>query len=298
MDIPGASPRVPSPRVPRLSGSIAQLPGVLGDLRQRGAWEADERQLAEKLAVREDARGLWRAMLEEYTVRRLAVAGDQLPGFSEADEYMTGLWKSQLVDDLMWQSAVQYLDASVRISLDRYRSPRWSWISVLDHDEPTLRAASFITHSQHILLGLGGGDENTASLVRHKAPLAHDGAPFGRVLSGEITLRAQVAAIPENLGAEEERGRWEAVLAACDYQLSGEDASRLRLLRLRTGWQGGAGTSRTQRGDAGFLVLPCEGSGDGSFWRRVGCFWDWIDAGDGVPLLDWDAVGFGQTTLV
>ena len=156
-------------------------------------------------------------MLEEYTVRRLAVASDRLPvlaGFAKTlaglsasgDDYLAGLWKGQLVDDLMWQSDVQRMDPGVRISLDLYREPGWSWTSVLDHDEGILKAASFITNPQHIRARLGGGDENIASLVRHKVSL--------RVLSGEVTLRAQVAAIPGNLETHEDKGRRQSSLKA------------------------------------------------------------------------------------
>lgn len=29
-----------------------------------------------------------------------------------------------------------------------------------------------------------------------------------------------------------------------------------------------------------------------------GCFWDWVDAEHGVPLVYWDAVDFGEVTLI
>lgn len=273
------------------------------------AWEPDERKLSEKLAVCANARGLWQAMLDEYTVRRLTETGDRLPalaGFarmwaressSPPGEYMAGLWEGQVVDDLMWRSGVQHIGSDVRISLDRYRKPGWSWISVLDHDEPEkLKAGSFITNPQRIRTRLGGYDENKASLVRHSVSLAHAGAPFGRVLGGEITLRAQVAPIPKSFEDEKEKGRWQAILASCDYRLSAADADRLLLLRLKVGGQWDALTRRSQYGDGGLLILPCDQ--DSSVCRRVGCFWDWSDAEDGTPLVDWDAAGFQETTLI
>ena len=273
------------------------------------AWEPDERKLSEKLAVRANARGLWQAMLEEYTVRRLTKTDDRLPalaGFarmwalespSSPGKYMAGLWEGLLVDDLMWRSGVQHMDSDVRISLDRYRKPGWSWISVLDHDEPEmLKAGSFITNPQRIRTRLGGYDENKASLVRHSVSLAHADAPFGRVLGGEITLRAQVVPIPKSLGGEKERGRWEAILRSCDYRLSAADIGRLLLLRLKIGGQWDPLTSRAQHGDGGLLILPRDQNS--SVCMRVGCFWDWSDAEDGVPLVDWYAVGFQETTLI
>lgn len=274
------------------------------------AWERDERKLAQKRAERDSTQGMWQVMLGEYTVRRLTDTGDRLPalaGFARTwarrssagpGEYMAGLWRGRLMDDLMWRGGTQHMDPDVRIGLDRYRTPGWSWISVLDHEEPeALRAASFITTPQRVRRKLGGGDEDAASLVRHAVSLAHADAPFGRVLAGEITLRAQVAPVPGDLGGEAERERWEAVLASCDYRLSDGEAGRLLLLRLKLGWQWDSGqTNRAQNGDGGLLVLP-DGQ-DTSVCRRVGCFWDWFDAEDGAPLVGWDAVAFRETTLI
>lgn len=112
-----------------------------------GAWKPDERKLAEKRAVRANARGLWQAMLEEYTVRRITETEDRLPalaGFANIwaeqasappGQYMAGFWEGQLIDDLMWRSGVQHMDPGVRISSDRCRRPGWSWIAVLDQAE-------------------------------------------------------------------------------------------------------------------------------------------------------------------
>lgn len=100
----------------------------------RDAREPDERKPAEKLAVRDNACGLWQVMLEEYTVRRHAVMGDRLPALeglvktwfgSSSGESFSGLWKRELVDDLTWQSGGQHMDSIVRIPWDRYRRPGW-----------------------------------------------------------------------------------------------------------------------------------------------------------------------------
>ncbi|KAL2105531.1 hypothetical protein VUR80DRAFT_8220 [Thermomyces stellatus] len=156
-----------------------------------GAWKPDERKLAEKRAVRANARGLWQAMLEEYTVRRITETEDRLPalaGFANIwaeqasappGQYMAGFWEGQLIDDLMWRSGVQHMDPG-RCSIK-------------------LKAGSFITSSQRIQTRLGGNDENKASPIRHSVSLAQADAPFGRAVGGEIALRAQVVPVPENI---------------------------------------------------------------------------------------------------
>ena len=278
----------------------------------RDTWVPDVRKLNEKLVKGENARRLWQSMLEEYTVRRLTAASDRLPaiagfariwarmaGLSE-DEYVAGLWKGQLIDDLMWQSGVHHVGDEARIGLDQYRQPGWSWISVLDREgSDMMKVASFITNPQHIRLRLGGRDENVASLIRHSISLAHPNAPFGRVLSGEITLRAQVVGIPKDIETEKEKDRWVTILDACDYEVPAEEASRLQLLRLKVAWQWDSRrTGRAQCGNGGLLILPCGHSQPASSWRRVGCFWDWVDADEGSPLVDWDVVDFQEVTLI
>lgn len=70
-------------------------------------------------------------MLWLYGPRKLTRATDKLPAISGIaslyaekinDEYLAGLWRSQLVEGLMWQSL------SFRRVQD-YRAPSWSWAS-------------------------------------------------------------------------------------------------------------------------------------------------------------------------
>ena len=68
------------------------------------------------------------------------------------------------------------------------------------------------------------------------------------------------------------------------------------LLRLKAAWQWDPMTRRAQHGESGLLVLPC--GQDTSNCRRVGCLWDWVDTEYRVPLVDWDAVDFRETTLI
>ncbi|KAI1344433.1 HET-domain-containing protein [Xylariaceae sp. FL0016] len=73
----------------------------------------------------------WRLLISEYTERQLTRTADKLPALSgvaqifsvafDQDQYLAGLWRGDLVRDLLW---LVYHDA-VKISGDR--APTWSW---------------------------------------------------------------------------------------------------------------------------------------------------------------------------
>lgn len=81
---------------------------------------------------RNAALALWYSLLWNYGDRRLTEASDKLPAISGIarllaerldDEYMAGLWRKSLIEELLWQGL------KVR-RLPQYRAPSWSWASV------------------------------------------------------------------------------------------------------------------------------------------------------------------------
>ncbi|KAH7044651.1 heterokaryon incompatibility protein-domain-containing protein [Macrophomina phaseolina] len=80
----------------------------------------------------------WHAIVQAYTKRELTVPGDKLPAVSGiakallrgkgeggAGAYVCGLWRGNLVEDLLWTSV-----DGMRTPPERWRAPTWSWASV------------------------------------------------------------------------------------------------------------------------------------------------------------------------
>ncbi|KAK1655156.1 heterokaryon incompatibility protein-domain-containing protein [Colletotrichum phormii] len=74
----------------------------------------------------------WKDLIIEYTRRKLTVSNDKFSAlsglartFSSAlgDEYVAGLWKSDLVRGMLWQTVMQPSTPKV------WRAPSWSWAS-------------------------------------------------------------------------------------------------------------------------------------------------------------------------
>jgi hypothetical protein len=287
-------------------------------------WIHQEHNLDTRLITRGDdssnRRDQWHTIVAAYAVRRLSFADDRLPamaGFARTwaaaaessafagEEYLAGLWSSHLVDDLMWRSGVARMSNATKFELSHYRRPGWSWVSVLDHDDSDLvKSGSFVTYNQGLRLRLGGHDDTTATVLGHTVRPANTNAPFGRVLEGTITLRAQVVALSGAASRQadsdaELRRRRLSIRAECDYYLSEEEESHLLLLRLKTGAQWNTRRGTAQRGDGGLLALPWDDEKeDVLVCRRVGCFWDWFHDEDEMPLIDWQNIEFQNVTLV
>lgn len=76
---------------------------------------------------------LWHDLLWNYGKRKLTKASDKLPAISGVarliserlgdDDYLAGLWRNSLIEDLLWQGLKVHRVAE-------YRAPSWSWASV------------------------------------------------------------------------------------------------------------------------------------------------------------------------
>ncbi|KAH8911273.1 HET-domain-containing protein [Coniochaeta sp. PMI_546] len=270
---------------------------------ESGAWKRDGNgaDTTERVIRNEDSRTRWHEIFEEYSLRALTFAADRLPaiaGFAAnhapepGDVYIAGMWRSQIVDDLMWKVQFGQLKGEpFKLTLDQYRSPGWSWISVLDH-VPN-RVVGCAKNDLRRRLYLGGQEENVAYYVDHSLQLGQPNAHFGRVLSGSITLRAKMVPV-KSAGAGLDMT---LVGKNCNYHLTGDEAGRLELLLTKfcSRWSMEA-PGEVEEGYASLIVLP----GDKGTFRRLGSFWDWTDAAATAvkQMIDWAEVPYRQVTLM
>lgn len=122
----------------------------------------------------------WYRLLWLYGRRKLTKASDKLPAiagladiFSKRlnDEYVAGLWRSRLVEHLLWQG--------LRCRrVQEYRSPSWSWASmdgipglgiIQNHDEKSTLAS--ILDVSVTLKGSNPHGEVTDARIRIQAPM-------------------------------------------------------------------------------------------------------------------------------
>ncbi|KAI1022132.1 hypothetical protein LB504_007313 [Fusarium proliferatum] len=96
----------------------------------------EERKEAEDKDEQDDPKAIlyqsWYSLLRIYGPRKLTEASDKLPAISGLanifakrlnDEYVVGLWRSRLLEGLLWQGL-----SCRRVS--EYRAPSWSWASM------------------------------------------------------------------------------------------------------------------------------------------------------------------------
>ncbi|EXJ55071.1 uncharacterized protein A1O5_12810 [Cladophialophora psammophila CBS 110553] len=89
--------------------------------------------------------GTWHRIVAQYTLRKLTVASDKLPAISgiakkvqaaTKSAYLAGLWRDNLVEDLLWASAPHLESPHIAPRLDGYRAPSFSWASVDTQIQP------------------------------------------------------------------------------------------------------------------------------------------------------------------
>lgn len=119
--------------------------------------------------------GQWEDLLWSYGTRKLTKAFDKLPTLSGLasifakrmpDEYIAGLWRSHLIEGLLWQGL-----RARRVS--EYRAPSWAWASM--DGIPGI--------------GLLHEYESLAQVLDVKVNLK-GAKPYGEVTGGYIKLRA------------------------------------------------------------------------------------------------------------
>ncbi|KAE8332711.1 heterokaryon incompatibility protein-domain-containing protein [Aspergillus sergii] len=123
----------------------------------------------------EIVRGHWRDLVSLYSRRSLTFPSDKLPAISGiakeygkaiGGDYVAGLWRDFLVDELTWQP-IEHCRA-----VREYRAPSWSWASV----------DGFVGRFSKQV-------EPIASVLDFKVDVDGDN-PYGRVRSGWIKIEA------------------------------------------------------------------------------------------------------------
>ncbi|KAJ9613324.1 hypothetical protein H2200_003266 [Cladophialophora chaetospira] len=137
--------------------------------------------------VKENTMSAWIGIVEDYTRRNLTVVTDKFPAISAiaervalltGDEYIAGLWKSRLLDDLLWTGLWKFPSYRTRsytyshgrddIREGQYVAPTWSWASVI----------GWCSHDRV------GSNQRLARVVSVSANLVNADNAFGRVQPG------------------------------------------------------------------------------------------------------------------
>lgn len=165
--------------------------------------------LGSPVMMHRDYRGpwLWYQLLHSYCNRKLTKDSDKLPALSGlarhfaehiGDQYVAGLWRSTLIEGLIWQAIGRANTAPAE-----YRAPSWSWASI---------DGSFGNP------GLGGGESPYGDGKKEKwidlaaiidcqvVPKGHN--PYGEIESGWIQIEAPVEQL---IPSEEKELDWESV---------------------------------------------------------------------------------------
>jgi len=140
-----------------------------------------------------DIYDLWHRLIGTYSHRALSWPADKLPAISAVaaefskltkDDYVAGLWRSNLPRDLLWTTP----EAATHRP-KTWRAPTWSWASVDDaifYNHPPPKNATLL-----------------ADILEVEAVPLTDMAPFGEVERGSLVLTAP--SFPVKLGDKNQR---------------------------------------------------------------------------------------------
>ncbi|KAF2016195.1 HET-domain-containing protein [Aaosphaeria arxii CBS 175.79] len=247
----------------------------------------------------------WHNLLNDYYPRKLTKESDKLPAISGIvrafsqkynDEYVAGLWRSNLMEGLLWQAMGASTGNTSRPT--EYRAPSWSWASMdgpfgnlgvgRDFLDPTARWID-VAEIGDCHVELKG--EN----------------PYGEVTDGYITITAPL----ERLEASGEKERdWETVPhkrafraktknglpfgAYCMFDTIDDDAAaKLELFALILVRRMTVKDEPDDRTYQAILITPVEGEEEGVY-RRVG---KWLPSYEDLGECDWMEDKTKRTTV-
>ncbi|KAI0723615.1 HET-domain-containing protein [Earliella scabrosa] len=128
----------------------------------------------------------WAEAVGEYSQRSISVPGDKLVAFAAIaelfhrfwkSEYLAGLWRSTLVEDLLWYKKLDRRHPRPQA----YRAPSWSWASI---------DGRVLASSVDDRLDPNSEETETCEIVGCEVVEATPAVPFGAVSSGTLHLRA------------------------------------------------------------------------------------------------------------
>jgi hypothetical protein len=210
---------------------------------------------------------MWRTLIEHYSKLQLTFESDKLPAVADLttlfalfleDEFLAGIWRSDLLLSLMWRSV-----GEVR-SPKEYTAPSWSWACL----KSPIETWSWHNNS---LSTLDIDHTFLVSLIDYRIETI-GGNCFGKIGSGFLKLRGPLKRVQWDKGCSyivlnEQQNPRKVNLKDCSFDLSRE---RLNFVR-RTGdiW---ALLLFEYSSDAAALLLKCVDE-EKKIFRRVGVAW-------------------------
>jgi hypothetical protein len=159
----------------------------------------------QKLSGEPGGRRLWQDILQNYCRRTLSRPSDKLPALSNlarivqeqtGDTYVAGLWRSKLMEGLIWQATGHA--SGMTSEPPEYRAPSWSWASI---DGPF---GSFT-----LGLGADAGDWVELATVLNCEVALKGKNPYGGVASASLKLRVPLEPLSLCLDKETRpQGQW------------------------------------------------------------------------------------------
>jgi hypothetical protein len=139
----------------------------------------------------------WYELVHHYTGRQLSFPADRLPaiaGIAETyghvfrDDYLAGLWKSDLVHGLLWQLTREISGPGLFPRPSTYSGPSWSWAAITRPVDRPLYAEEKTVRNK-VDSDLEIIDCEVQPLVKEKSP----GKPYyGAVRSGRLVLKGRM----------------------------------------------------------------------------------------------------------
>jgi hypothetical protein len=134
----------------------------------------------------------WYRMVEDYTARSITKHTDRLPALSglaqavdrvTGNEYLAGLWKSSLLEGLLWCKA---RPGQAFTATPEYVAPSWSWASVVG----PVQFPVYTWYTQRAIWKAKMADfEPLAEYISHSMGQKNL-SPYGRLEDGFLSLKA------------------------------------------------------------------------------------------------------------
>ncbi|KAH9480011.1 hypothetical protein JR316_0006608 [Psilocybe cubensis] len=221
----------------------------------------------------DEARRAWNYILEDYSQRNMTAPSDKLVALSGVaaqfqrvwprSEYLAGIWRHTLVEDLLWLK--NYAKRHPRPV--QYRAPSWSWAAVDGHVNTGTEDDSRLDTDRYSI--------SECKVVYCSVMLASEMVIFGGVVGGVLQLRAALVRVTWNPTAEMPDlfvfREGERVCVACSYPDSAEESESVEEV-----WAVPVRWNLKESYAVGLIVIAAEG-GD---FRRVGYFHSTEDSKD------------------
>jgi hypothetical protein len=196
----------------------------------------------------------WDRIVEEFSQRILTYAEDRLPALAGIarhmsgilkDDYLAGIWRSDLVAQLSWTILPEALGNFQPCST----APSWSWASV----------------NRPIQFNTCFGDPEARAISCTVDPIDKE-APFGKVREGVLEIRAPVLSIKDATPWNDRQ--WELIMDNPDQAISDqiEGAELLRIGLTGSIFRRVGSRQVTFHG----IIITCLGDGK---YKRIGSFW-------------------------